>query len=227
MRVACIVVGHNHWRGDTDKDRTFTRDFIQGLTEKNPSLKVLLIDNCSKPPYPADYCEVLRSQKRVGYAVALNLGLHHLEQDDYDWYITFNNDCEMARDGNVLQVIEQLDENILYGSGINRDFALRIDWQWSAWMCISRKVFRTVGYFDEQLAAAFEDFDYQLRARQAGFTLDAAKLPVIHLDEHTRYEDKSYPARWEDARLYFNQKHNLNMAGWWSDNEIERARKYL
>jgi hypothetical protein len=50
-----------------------------------------------------------------------------------------------------------------------------------------------------------------------GFTLDTAHLPVEHLDMHTRYEDLNYPKRWEAARLYFQQKHGLEMEKWYKN----------
>jgi GT2 family glycosyltransferase len=140
----------------------------------------------------------------------------------YHWYVTLNNDCQIkaGTNGNIVDIIERLDYNVLYGSGVNRDTSLPYTWQWSAWMCISQKVFRDVGYFDEKLDGAFEDFDYQKRAMDKGFTLDTAFLPIEHLDMHTRYEDKRYPKRWEDSRLWFEQKHGIKMARWYTDNQI-------
>jgi GT2 family glycosyltransferase len=220
MRSAAIIVGFNHWHGDTTNDKTFTRDFVRRLAEHNPDLDILLVDNYSHPkPYPVEIAQnvqVLRLVRRVGYALALNAGLQKMEPKDYDWYVCFNNDCwiDPLHSGNITGILETLNPNVLYGSGENHDRPRKTVMQWSAWLCISREVFRAVGYFDEKLHAAFEDFDYELRAIQAGFTLDTAKFPIIHMDEHTRFEDDGYPQAWEKARVYFHLKHGFETERW-------------
>lgn len=222
MNICAIVVGFNHWWAETPADKDFTHRFIKDLTTDNPSIRVILIDNFSQRPYPDTYCEVIRLEKRVGYAAALNEGMR--QADKADWIITLNNDIEMTGNGDAVKVIESLNENVLYGSGWNCDGKLKINFQWSAWLCISRKIFNAVGYFDEKLAAAFEDFDYQLRAIAKGFTLDTAKLPMEHLDRHTRFEDKKcYPARWDASREWFCEKHGLEIKPWFTDREIQRG----
>lgn len=214
MRAGAVVVGFNHWYGDSLADKAFTRDFVTALKEKNPGLNIVLIDNASEHPYPVDIVEVIRLDERVGYGKALNIGLERLQKEKCDWYVCFNNDCAVQGDGNILRILETLDTRTLYGSGENYDKKKKIMWQWSAWLVISREVLQTVGVFDEHLEAAFEDFDYELRALGKGYKLDTAKFPILHLDEHTRFEDSSYPHRWEKARNYFNVKHGMEMERW-------------
>lgn len=224
MKVAAVIVGYNHWHHLGASDGNWTRSFAHELQARNKDMKVLVYDNDSSPPYQSDVLEIIHCKPRISYAAALNSGIHHLRPGNYDWYITLNNDCQMCGNGDVMSVMRTLDENVLYGSGWNVDNRLHINWQFSAWLCISKKVLQKVGMFDEGCAAAFEDFDYERRAEQAGFRLDTAPLPIEHLAMHTRYEDRRYPAKWEDARLYFNQKHGLNLAGWYTDEQIREAR---
>lgn len=221
MKYAAVVVGFNHWHGDSRYDKKFTCDFVLALKQHNPDLHILLVDNFSNRPYPADIgenVETLRLLRRVGYSAALNAGLERLERDDYDWYVCFNNDCWIdpnpAYSGNITNILKGMDPHVLYGSGENRDRQRQTVMQWSAWLCISREIFKAVGYFDEKLVAAFEDFDYELRALKEGFTLDTAHFPIVHLDEHTRFEDENYQAGWEKARIYFNLKHSLEAEKW-------------
>ena len=221
MKACAIIVGFNHWYGDSLYDKTFTKDFTVQLSRHNPDMDVLLIDNASNRPYPeciALNVRVLRLQRRVGYAIALNEGLHDLERFDYDWYCCFNNDNWIdpnpAYSGNITDLLRGMSPCVLYGSGENADTKRNTVMQWSAWLCISRQVLRTVGYFDEKLAAAFEDFDYELRALKAGFTLDTAHFPIIHMDEHTRFEDKHYPMSWNKAAMYFSLKHGIEIDTW-------------
>ncbi len=216
MKAAAIVVGFNHWWGDTLDDKRFTRDFVVQLQAKNPALKVLLIDNASDKPYPTNVVETIRLTKRIGYGPALNVGLRWLERNDFDWYLTFNNDnwIDPLYKCDILDALALMNPKVLYGSGWNIDEKHGYRWQWSAWLAISREIFKTVGYFDPLLEGAFEDFDYQQRALDAGFCLDTAKFRITHLDEHTRYEDKEYPDRWEKSRLYFMEKHQKEMDRW-------------
>ena len=213
MKYCAVVVGHNHYFGDSLYDKKFTAQFIERLAADNPDLDILLIDNCSSKPYPtsiAPNVSTKRLLRRVGYAVALNIGLQHFaDRGDYDWFVCFNNDCwiDPLHSGNITSILKNMDPRVLYGSGENRDKQRQTVMQWSAWLCISRAVYERVGTFDENLAAAFEDFDYELRALNEGFTLDTAHFPIVHLDEHTRFENKNYPADWEKARIYFDLKH--------------------
>lgn len=224
-RVAAIIASFDHWHNDKPRDGSWAREFAHTLQAKNPALKVLVMDNASRIPYKSDTLEIIHFNKRVGYGECLNSGMMHLQvQGGFDWYITLNNDCQIktGTNGDVMKVMETLDENTLYGSGVNQDTRLPFAWQWSAWMCISRKVFLDVGYFDDRLAAAFEDFDYQKRAMDKGYKLGTANLPIEHLDMHTRYEDSDYPSRWEAARLLFEAKHKLEMVKWYTEKEINR-----
>lgn len=217
MKACAIIVGFDYWYEEGKRASTFTHKFVHQLRDANPDLKVLVIDNFSRRPYQSDTIEILRLDKRVGYGEALNAGLKHLQKDDYDVYITLNNDCEISGDGNIFPVLETLDDEILYGSGENIDYKMRITWQWSAWLVISRKILNAVGYFDEKLAAAFEDFDFERRAMMLGFGLETANLPIVHLDKHTRMENmKVYAPAWEAARLYFQEKHGLKTTKWFT-----------
>lgn len=223
MKIAAIIVGFDYWYSEGHKDDFFTHRFAHAVRDYNPDIKVLVVDNASKRPYTATNLEILRLDKRVGYGEALNAGIEHLTRGAYDWYICLNNDCVIVSDGNLTKIIQQLDENVLYGSGWNKDDMMKIDFQWSAWLVISQKIMRKVGLFDVRLSAAFEDFDYEKRTLDAGFTLNTAALPIAHLDKHTRLDDKAYAARWEEARQYFELKHGLPTRKWFTDKEIKEA----
>lgn len=228
MKACAVVVGFNHWYGDTFMDKKFTRSFTFDLKHTNPNLDILLIDNASAKPYPSDIggiVEVIRLPERVGYAVALNVGLKHLQQqNDYDWYICFNNDnwIDPLHPCDLGAMLDTFDPRVLYGSGWNEDKKIDRRWQWSAWLVISREILQAVGYFDELLAAAFEDFDYEQRAMDAGYTLDTADFRITHLNEHTRLEDPEYKWRWEAARLWFTEKHSLVTEPWLTLNKRRR-----
>lgn len=204
MRIVAIVVGIDNWIA-------FTERFIRQLLERSEKLEILVVDNGSGEPYPDDgYYDLLRLPHLVGYNHALNAGLIHAGRAD--WYICLNNDCQCY--GDVFEAVKGLDPNTLYGSGDNYDKENKMHFQWSAWLVISRRIFRKVGLFDPKLVGAFEDFDYQLRALAAGFKLEEAKLPIDHLDKHTRFDTPIYNHRWALSREHFVNKWKLQVPDW-------------
>jgi len=222
MKIGAVVVGFDHWHDG----QFFTRTFSHALQDYNPDINVVVVDNASERPYSSERLDIVRVDRRIGYGAALNVGLKHLG-GSYDWYVCLNNDCEYiggTPENEIRRLLKTYDENTLYGSGVNQDTRLPFAWQWSAWLVISRKIKQNVGFFDEELSAAFEDFDFEYRAMLQGFQLDTAKLPIWHLDKHTRYDDPTYPARWDASRVAFENKHRLPMMRWYSDTEIERAK---
>ncbi|MCJ7621301.1 MAG: hypothetical protein MUP64_13910, partial [Anaerolineae bacterium] len=200
MRTVAIVVGVNHWKD-------ITSPFCWSLREYNPDLELVIVDNASEPPYPADFPggQTVRSVERLGYNRALNLGIE--AAGEADWYICFNNDCRCK--GPIDDEMAKLSPAVLYGSWENKDELNDIVFQASAWLVISKRIVREVGLFDEELSAAFEEFDYELRAMAKGFGLATAQLPVTHLDRHTRFEEQGYWASWERSRQRFTKKHGL------------------
>ena len=210
MKAVAVVVGINHWKD-------ITSPFLWSLRERNPDLAIVIVDNASSPPYPTDFPggQTVRSTERIGYNRALNLGIH--VAGDADWYLCFNNDCMC--NGPLAPVLETLFVGVVYGSGLNHDEINGIDLQWSAWLAVSRETLEVVGLFDPELTGGFEDFDYELRAKAAGFGLETAQFPVRHLDRHTRYEEARHDQRWEASRQLFAKKHGLRTtpmprAGW-------------
>ena len=70
-------------------------------------------------------------------------------------------------------------------------------------MLVSREVFDTVGLFDEDYFFSFEDLDFCLRARRAGFTTVLAGLAAAH-HEGGRSIGATSP-----RRLYFAARGHL------------------
>ena len=202
MKATAAVVGIDHWY-----DITFP--FAMSMRERNPNLDILVIDNASNAPYPEiPLWRTVRMPTREGYNMALNVAL----AEDADWHIVFNNDCMCYHE--FESAIGGLDPRTLYGSGWQWSDSFQMHIQWSAWLAISRELKDTIGGFDPQLDAGFEDFDYQKRAVEAGFALDVFRIDVQHLDAHTRLVEADYAARWEKCRLYFSKKWSVPTTKW-------------
>ncbi len=209
MKTTAIVVGIDKWK-------RATAAFYKSFRRYNPEMSLLILDNGCLERYPVDLDENTitgRIPHRLGYNLALNFGLMAAEPSD--WYICFNND--VAFESSLDPILSLLDEDVLYGSGENINERLSTVWpvlQWSAWLVVSQKILDMVGYFDPKLTHAFEDFDYEIRAMNAGFGLATAYLPAHHRDRHSRFGVPGYWAGWEESRLIFSAKHGLETELW-------------
>jgi len=200
MKIRCVVVGIDHW-----EDLTFP--FLQGLVEHDPALDLVVIDNQSKEPYPKHAGFKTLRIPRVGYGSALNSGA----SGDWDWLLTLNNDCICS--GEVSSIISSLSPNTVYGNEWKYDFneadsgfPAVVD---SAYMLIPRAIWDKVGGFDPLMDAAFEEIDYQFRVIRSGFRVDVSRLPIVHLNYHTRYELPGYSNRWHMTRAAFYKKYSF------------------
>lgn len=192
MRIRLVVVGIGHWSD-------FTLPFITGLQMHNPEQVITLVDNASDNPYPPlPGVEIVRLEKRVGYGSAINAGA----AGDWDWLICCNNDCECS--GNITEIVPLLSDNTIYGAGPNEWYADMVE---SGYLYIPRRIWEAVGPFDPEMDAAFEDFDYMLRALRSGFRVTSVSVPMKHLYAHTRYEEAAYQAKWDAVRERFFTKH--------------------
>lgn len=201
VRVRAVVVGINHWND-------LTQPFWESLALHNPRMDALLVDNGSEPRYPV---KCVRLEHTVGYGAALNIGAG---ANWWDWLLCCNNDCECL--GNVTHLIETLRTDTVYGNDWKYDYEgtaqglpAVVD---SAYFLIPRRVWDTIGSFDDKCDAAFEEVDYCLRALSVGFRLDVAHLPIVHLNMHTRRELINYDKRWSQTRDYFLAKHPARKA---------------
>lgn len=205
MKIRAVVVGIDHF-----DDLTYP--FVVGLHEYNPDLDIILIDNESNPPYP-DLSDFQRLDtvrvERMGYGAALNRGAF----GTWDWLLTCNNDC--LSKGSLQGLVQLLRTDTIYGNAWKFDYAEMsrglpavAD---SAFMLIPRRIWDRIGGFDPALDAAFEEIDLQIRALDAGFRVDVAFLPIVHLNAHTRHELPDYQKRWADTHRVFVEKYASRM----------------
>ena len=202
-----IIVGIDRWDD-------ITCQFMNSIRAHEATTPIIIIDNYSRYPYPNNFEDitVIRTNRRMGYAEALNVGILYGEAD---WYVCFNNDCRC--NGKYISRIEELDPNILYGSKISQDMNNNHYWVESAWLVISSKIQKKVGLFDENLDAGFEDFDYELRAEKCSFQIAVAPLNITHLAQSTRFDESGYQSRWIACRKYFEAKHKYPTEKWFGE----------
>jgi len=84
-----------------------------------------------------------------------------------------------------------------------------IEWFFGAIWVMKRKVFNSVGFFDESFRHAFDDADYWVRVYQAGYKILMNKaIQVEHKDGSTIHKFDGHTERYIKMRKKFNEKHN-------------------
>jgi N-acetylglucosaminyl-diphospho-decaprenol L-rhamnosyltransferase len=94
----------------------------------------------------------------------------------------------------------------------------QVDWLAGASMLIRRRVVETIGLMDETYFLYFEETDYCLQARRAGFTTHyVVESSVTHIGSvSTGYKDKSRPTPtyWYFSRRHYFLKNHGRLALW-------------
>ncbi len=208
MTVSVIIVGINGWE-------EYTRPLIADIWTHEPDANIVVVDNASATPYPKGE-HIHRSDKRMGYAEALNFGIERA--GDHDWYVVMNNDVEVRKA--FTGRVEGLDPSKLYGFKFwDRHPLLPFSAGFvSSWcMFISREVWEKVGKFDPEFSPMyFEDVDYCLRAKALGIELvelNREEWGIIHLyetNERDRIQFKEEHAeRIAELAEYLRAKHGI------------------
>ncbi|MFW5875173.1 MAG: glycosyltransferase family 2 protein [Myxococcota bacterium] len=98
---------------------------------------------------------------------------------------------------------------------------IRADWVSGASMLVRRAVFEDVGLFDERFFLYFEETDFCLRARRAGWgTLHVPDSSVIHLGSASTGAYRGgcrMPSYWFDSRRYYFRKNHGRPYLWMSN----------
>lgn len=195
IKVAVCIVGLGQWE-------EYTWPFVESILKHEPEATVVVVDNGSDPPYP-DKPFVHRIDKNFGYAEGVNLAVK--KAGDQDWYIIVNND--VVCNGKFIPWLKtRAQRDILYGvhTNHNAQFGEYIE----GWIfAISKEMWNTIGPFDEKyMEAAFEDVDYSVRAKRAGFSIVTTPLPFHHFGGKTRHAIEGYKEKRKINREYFLEK---------------------
>ena len=123
----------------------------------------------------------------------------------------------------------------LLGRGALHDWAvtspIEVDWVSGACMGVRRAAIEQVGLLDEQFFLYFEDNDWCLRMRKAGWkVMYVPTLAVVHLGGQSEPERPIASRHYRDSLRYFYQKHYGPLATWfvsaalWGYNTLLRLR---
>lgn len=192
MIANIVMVGMDQWE-------KFTLPAIQSFQRHEPQANIVVVDH-GKRPYPGlDGVEIVRLEKPVCYAKALNIGISRKKAD---WYFITNND--VVCNGKFLP--EALDESVIYADKVYRHNGEA--WFDNCFVLVSNKVWWEVGGFDEAfLMAAFEDADFSFRAQELGYRVAERKMPFTHYEGSTRTKMSGYSEIRNENFLYLTTKH--------------------
>jgi GT2 family glycosyltransferase len=196
--ISCVIVGIGGWT-------EYTLPAVRSILKHEPECDVVLVDAGSKRAYHTepDYPDGIRGIRLVesfSYAGAINIGV---AAADAEWTLILNNDTLCT--GPFADLLTGLSRSCVYGRQIIEERGERWIGLWI--MAISRECREATGQFDEAFrVCGFEDLDFCLRAKQAGFSSKWADFPFEHLWGRTRWGVPDYPKIREDNRRYFEKK---------------------
>ena len=107
----------------------------------------------------------------------------------------------------------------LLGRGPLHDWAIEtpieVDWVSGACLCVRRETLEQVGLLDERFFLYFEDNDWCLRMRQAGWkVMYVPTVAVVHLGGRSEPERRAAGRHYRESLRYFYQKHYAPPATW-------------
>ena len=225
----------------------YTRRCLASLeTDQAAGVPIIVVDNGSTDG-TAEFLaarpdlEVIRNQENRGCAAAWNQGVRAAHTP---WVILLNNDV-LVTEGWLAGLLAFAKEHpadivspglregeLAYDLGAYaRDFVAsmkgvaRNDAAHGICFMVRQGVFETIGLFDEMFRIGqFEDADFFLRARRAGFRLGTTGRAFIHhfgsvTQKALRAADVPRPYEVEN-RAYFRKKWSL---GWWRRRRLRVA----
>lgn len=217
----------------------YTRSCLSSLGgEVTAGVPIVVVDNGSNDG-TAEFLAaqqgitVVRNAENLGCAAAWNQGVNATTAE---WVVLLNNDVLVTEGwlSGLLTFAQRLHADLIspaFREGeLNyelapyaREFVARMRnvtrWGTANGICfmVRRRVFETIGGFDENFRIGqFEDSDFFLRARQAGFRSATTGAAFIHhfgsvTQNAVRRDNRERPYEAEN-RAYFRKKWRL---GWW------------
>lgn len=175
---------------------------------------VIIVDNGSTLTLDDVGRATLLSQMRnVGYAAAANIGIHHASGLGVKWFVILNQDISFTKLSirNLLKACRTLSPCIAgpFGAGLDASRwttmlpSERVDYLTGSCLAIHERVVSKIGYFYEPYFLYYEDADYCIRAKLAGFP-----LTKIAVDE-AEHEESASLGRGSRLHQYYLARNHL------------------
>lgn len=216
MKIAVVIVNYNSVQAtfnlakklDTYKNINFT--YVVNNSPRG--------DIQRSRKFRSDKLVLLENSGNLGFAGGVNVGLKRAMEKDVDIFLLINPDVAISQKDlkHLLESEFDITSPILHfarlgkdvydyggrviwpiGRPVHREYSSLqkgvppIDYVSGACMLIKREVVEKIGFFDERFFMYFEDVDYCLRAKRAGFTVGVnANVVVNHqIIEHRFSKD--------------------------------------
>lgn len=98
--LSIIIVGINGWE-------EYTRPLIADIWTQEPDADIIVVDNASEKPYPTAP-HIRRSDQRLSYAEAINLGIE--SAGERDWYVVIKNNIRVNNSNLLKSILENIKE---------------------------------------------------------------------------------------------------------------------
>lgn len=191
--------------------------------EEIKKLKSFITSPQNRKTFKLKNIRLIENKKNLGFAGGMNNGIREaLKDKSCEYVLILNNDTILP--SNLLTVLDDTGVDIIspvikfkwngkwiydYGGKINwwtgRTTHLesskiidKIDYISGCCMLVKREVFEKIGLFDESYFFYFEDVDFCVRARKAGFTI--AVNPNINIE----HKLGGSIGRWSNKAIYYN-----------------------
>jgi len=231
-KVAIIIVNYNNYQDTLSCLRSLQKIYLKGIT-----VDKILVDNGStddsinqiRKEFPK--INLIVSSKNLGFAGGVNFGLRQAIAKKSDYVLLLNNDTQISEPNLIKKMLSTKADIVSplikfkrnnqtltdYGGRVDYLFARnthyyrpgRFDYLSGVCLLIKTEVFQKIGLFNEHFFLYYEDADFCLRARQAGFKLTLAKnTSVFHsLSSSANKLGKNKIKILADSQIYFSKKH--------------------
>jgi GT2 family glycosyltransferase len=180
--------------------------YVKSIETHEPAAKLTIVDNGSPNPYPAKFGKY--PVKRTDN-LAIMTSFNRVIDGAWDWVML--TDTDVICNGAFLKYLVGFDPHYIYGQQVFREGDL--EW-FDGWLfCVPRLIWNAVGHFDEdfKLTGAFQDLDYCIRAKKAGFGLRKSNLPFTHLEANTTHGSPQFWENREYNRRLIFRKHGISL----------------
>ncbi len=205
-KIGAVVVNYNN----PESTRETLSSLLQQSNKKEFELKIYLINNGCTDTDSANLAEefesviLLESKTNLGFAGGNNLGIKKALVNRCDYLLIVNNDVTILSDNFFETLLKSTSDitaplieykregktiydfggkvDLLFGRNTHLTKAGKPDYFSGACLFVKSQVFKKLIGFDEKFFLYYEDVDFCLRAKCAGFTLgQAVNAKVFHL----------------------------------------------
>lgn len=175
---------------------------------------VMIVDNGGTPISRSTNVEVITPENNAGYGGGANVGIERAVSAGASWVVIVNQDVELTKDAveKFVALLEHTEPGIVgpfVGSLEPKRWSTMlgkkgdIPYISGAFFAIHREVVEKIGYFYEPYFMYYEDADYCMRAKKAGFPLIGRSIAGI------RHEDSPSLGKGSHLHEYYLSRNHL------------------